>query len=217
VTSVVRRRTTPAPPAPEAVACPFFGQRHQRLVIGVDASLTGTALAFLDLDTEAWHVVRHRPKHKGVRRLAEIQTFVDGNLRQAKLTSDSVEHIVMEGYAFSRQMAHSIGEGGGAVKLVIFELFGSTEVGCPSIITSGGLKKFTVGSGKQSGDDRVEKSDMKLAVYKRWRAEFKDDNECDAFALAQVAKGLVAPKGLAQYQMEALAKVDRHAGWEPAR
>lgn len=51
----------------------------------------------------------------------------------------------------------------------------------PVRISPSTLKKFTTGSG--IGD----KSSMKMLTLKKWGLEFKDDNECDAYACARLA------------------------------
>lgn len=222
MTKVRRRTPTPRAVPAEAVvhqkAETFLGDRHGRIVIGIDASLTGTALAMIDVDSGEWAAYRHRPKHRGVRRLLEIQRFVFEHVWAAKMTSDEVLHVCMEGYAFSRQMAHSIGEGGAAVKMALISALGvNNQVAYPSVIANNGLKKFVTGSGKVSGEDRITKSDMKLSVFKKWGPEFRDDNECDAFALAKVAHALADDEvaaALAKYARDALFKTERHAEWD---
>lgn len=51
----------------------------------------------------------------------------------------------------------------------------------PVRISPSTLKKFATGSG--IGD----KSSMKMLTLKKWGLEFKDDNECDAYACARLA------------------------------
>lgn len=230
---VARRSTTPAPQEAEAVASispppitkmgpeakaqtdkdPFLGKRHKRVVIGIDASLTGTALCFYDPDTGEYGAYRLKPKTKGVRRLIEIEIFVHQRLRLLRFVCDEVSHICMEDYGFAgKGKVFHLGEGGGAVKMAIVRAYGSKhKVSYPSLVAPTALKKFVLGKGVG------EKSDMKMQTLKRWGAEFSDDNECDAFGLAQIAALLVRPdlaEQATQYQQEVLAKVDLHAEWE---
>jgi hypothetical protein len=128
--------------------------------------------------------------------------------------SEDIPHVVMEAYGFASQKGHTIGEGGGAVKLALLSALGANnKAAYPSTVAPNTLKKFVTGSGGKGS----EKSDMKLATFKKWGAEFKDDNECDAFCLAQMGLVLVrldARPALAQYADEALAKVTLHAEWD---
>lgn len=222
----VARRTTPASPEPETVAAhpevvaahgakgdPYLGVRHDRTVIGIDASLTGTAIACYDPDTGAHGAYRLKPKHKGVRRLLEIQNFVYSKVHLARMVSREVPHVVLEDYAMGIRggRVFSIGEGGGAVKLGLIQALGLVNrEAYPHLVSPPSLKKFV------TGDGRSDKSDMKMVTLKRWGVEFKDDNECDAFGLAQIA-ALIARPDLAEeapkFQQEVLKKVTWHAEW----
>jgi Holliday junction resolvasome RuvABC endonuclease subunit len=233
VRKVARRATTPAEPEPEAVTPlsppsipkmgpaakaqtekdPFLGKRHERIVVGIDASLTGTAICLYDPDTGQHGAYRLKPKSKGVRRLIEIGIFVYQRLHLARFVCNEISHICMEDYAMgAKGKTFHMGEGGGAVKTAIIQALGSNhKVAYPTLVSPTALKKFVLG--KSQG----EKSDMKMATLKRWGAEFSDDNECDAFGLAQVAALLVREdlaKEATQAQQEVLAKVNLHAEWE---
>lgn len=186
-----RRKTAPVeeqkPPA--VTSDPFFGKRHARTVVGIDPSATGTAIAFLDIDTGAHVAYRYKTKETGVRRLSGIRTFVKDRLMMAKLTSASIPHVCMEGYGFASQKGHTLGEVGGVIKVALLDALGTTSPAAyPTIVAPTTAKKFATGSGK--GD----KNQVLLAIYKRWGVEFADDNEADAFVLAQFAGGLAAPE-----------------------
>ena len=211
MTKVARRRTTPAEPEPEAVASgPFLGHRHGRVVVGIDGSLTGTAICFLDLDTGEHEAYRHKPKTRGVQRLVEIQRFIYEKCHGLGLVSDEVCMVVMEEYGFAgKGKVFHMGEGGGAIKLGLIQALGiQRKVAYPSTVSPTSLKKFVLGKGVG------EKSDMKIQVFKRWGVEFSDDNECDAYGLAQVAACLIEPDRAANdAQREVLAKAEVHAEW----
>ena len=63
------------------------------------------------------------------------------------------------------------------------------------------LKQFVTGKGN------TKKSEVMLQVYKKWGAEFSDDNLADAYVLAQMLKGKVNDKGLTKLQQSVLDKV----------
>lgn len=72
----------------------------------------------------------------------------------------------------------------------------------PLRISATTLKKFVTGSGK------ADKSDMRMHSFKKWGVDFKDDNECDAYAcarLAAVARHLINPDH--KYELECAVTV----------
>jgi hypothetical protein len=85
----------------------------------------------------------------------------------------------MEGYAFGSQMANMLGELGGMVKLTLLD-FGIY----PLIVPPTNLKKYVTGKG-----NGISKSQILMYVYKKWDAEFSDDNAADSFALARLVSG----------------------------
>lgn len=60
------------------------------------------------------------------------------------------------------------------------------------------LKKFVLGKG-QGGKD-----EMRLGVFKRWGVEFKTDDQCDAYGLAQMARSLYTGEVASKAQAESL-------------
>jgi hypothetical protein len=54
----------------------------------------------------------------------------------------------------------------------------------PLIIPPTTLKKYVAGKGKD-----VKKSQMLLAVFKKWGVELTDDNAADSYSLARIASG----------------------------
>ena len=167
-------------------------------VVGLDLSLTGTA--YVVLDTNGNIVDKHviRPKKKGVERLEEIQDHMLGFL--AKLPFGTP--FAVEGYAFgANQVAHSQGELGGVIRLLLYEnKFPYIDV-APSIV-----KKFATGKGN------AKKEQVMLHVMKRWGHHFETNDEADAFVLALIALESfhgVSPTQLTIPQKESLAKVGK--------
>ena len=72
-----------------------------------------------------------------------------------------------------------LGELGGMVKLTLLD-FGIY----PLIVPPTNLKKYVTGKG-----NGISKSQMLLQVYKKWDAEFTDDNAADSYALARLVSG----------------------------
>lgn len=185
----------------------------QRYVFGLDLSLraTGLCIACGNPDDKLGNTLSVRSKLIGVgeelrgpERLSVITQLIFAwqkeELGQCMGPGDL---YVTEGYAFSAQQAHSLGEIGGCVRRVIWESGGNLIVVPPTT-----LKKFVTGKG--SGDKNV----IIKHVYKRWAFDVDDDNECDAFGCAML--GLVSLKDEARqtkFEREMLTtKVQRYAG-----
>jgi hypothetical protein len=60
------------------------------------------------------------------------------------------------------------------------------------------LKKYVTGKGTG-----VQKNQMLLQVYKKWDAEFNDDNAADSYGLARIARGT----DVLAYEIEILEKL----------
>ena len=139
-------------------------------VWGLDLSLTATGSVILASShsvVETWKP----PNLRGPTRLAWFREKVEDVLQrfQPRLT-------VLEGYGFSAQhsRAHSLGELGGVVRLALH------GAGAPFlVVTPSSLKKYVTGKGN------APKAIMIREVYRRWAVELDDDNQADAYSLAQ--------------------------------
>lgn len=180
----------------------FNGSTRQPSVIGIDSSATSFGLCVYGLETKQAHAWTFKPKTRGTIRLFEINEWLSRTLNTISLRATSVELSCMEGYAFSRQMAHMLGEVGGTAKLAMLKNFGMKHpAAIPVVVTPPALKKFVTGKGN------AEKSDMKLQVYKLWGVEFKDDNQADAYGLCRIAESLVTGHTPFKYQEEVISKL----------
>jgi hypothetical protein len=179
--------------------------------IGIDQSLTHfAACAIRGPEDDNEEMLVMKPKVKGARRLWELQT---GLMRWlVKLDAElPVQHIAMEGYAFSRQMGHALGECGGMTKLALLDAFGvENQLAYPSIPTNNQVKMFCGLPGN------AQKNLMLKAVFKKWGKDFGDDNEADAYALAKIACSLSTGARF-EYEKAVLAKIKVHAEWEPLK
>jgi len=141
---------------------------------GIDQSYSGFAVTLFDKDSLKYQTTVYKSEKRGIERLRDIQA----HLMDALVEWD-IADVAMEGYAFSSQMANMLGELGGMVKLVLLD-FGIY----PLIVPPTNLKKYVTGKGQG-----VPKSQMLLYVYKKWDAEFTDDNAADSYALARLVSG----------------------------
>ena len=142
--------------------------------MGIDQSYSGFAVTLLT--ENRYHTRVYKSEERGIRRLNDIKRFLDEYLVDLPCV---IQDVAMEGYAFGSQMANMLGELGGMVKLSLFDvdLY-------PLIVPPTSLKKYVTGKGQG-----IPKSQMVLHVYKKWGAEFSDDNAADSYALAQLVSG----------------------------
>lgn len=181
------------------------GERlHGPMFVGIDASLTGHAIALVDRAMHH-HIFVYKPPHKGVVRLEEIRQYV---YRALFPFHERVVEVAMEGYSFGSQTrAHSMGECGAATKMALFELFRGRREGFPTLVPPPSLKKFVTGKGNS------KKQEMLLGVYKKWGVELNNDNAADALALARVAAAVHLGSEL-KYEQEVVERLTRNTEWE---
>ena len=141
--------------------------------LGIDQSYSGFAITAYQNGN--YYTEVYKSDKRGIDRLRDIQAHTMNWLHQF----DNVKDVAMEGYAFGSQMANMLGELGGMVKLTLLD-FGIY----PLIVPPTNLKKYVTGKG-----NGISKSQMLLQVYKKWDAEFTDDNAADSYALARLVSG----------------------------
>lgn len=161
--------------------------------VGIDPSLTGTAIVVIDHDGTIKECLRITTSYKEMERLLVIRNRV-----LDIITSYKPCLVGMEGYAFgAKQKREAMGELGGILKISMF------EVGIKYIIVPPTtVKKFATGKGN------AKKDHMLLAVYKKWGHEFKTNDEADAFVIASITKAIDTNENdLLVYENEALRKI----------
>ena len=141
--------------------------------LGIDQSYSGFAITAYQNGN--YYTEVYKSDKRGIDRLRDIQAHTMNWLHQF----DNVTDVAMEGYALGSQMANMLGELGGMVKLTLLD-FGIY----PLIVPPTNLKKYVTGKG-----NGISKSQMLLQVYKKWDAEFTDDNAADSYALARLVSG----------------------------
>lgn len=171
-----------------------FPPGHTFQAIGIDPSLTGFAVCAYNSDTD-WLVHVLKPDTRGPERLDEITTHLVKFIMMNAIHT-TTDHIAIEGTVRNSPSASVLGELVGAVKLEVFRNFGTLPMlNVPPM----SLKKYVSGSGKA-----VTKSQMLLSVFKKYGAEFTDDNAADAFGLARIAAGVATT----QYEKDVLVRLD---------
>lgn len=173
------------------------------LILGIDPSLTHTGIITIDpADNKVVHQLTIIPKVKGVQRLAEYSEFFEQFLMQ-----HTIDRAVIEGYGYSPRQNNlmGLGELGGIIRLELYKSDVPFHVVAPM-----SLKKFGTGSGK--GD----KNKIMLSVYRKYGIELKDDNQTDAFILAQIGirilqqKDGTLPNNAPKYELEVIKTVLKH-------
>ncbi len=161
-------------------------------IVGIDASLTGTGIAYLqDRREPVTEVIRSRKS--GVERLIEIRDQVRSHLPFADL-------VVIEGYSFaSANQAHQMGELGGVLRVMLAEAYVQWIEVPPSQV-----KKFATGRGN------AKKEEMAVAIFKRWGREFATNDEADAFVLAKIGEAFLGEAGpLTAFQIDVINSLKR--------
>jgi crossover junction endodeoxyribonuclease RuvC len=163
-------------------------------VMGVD---TSTKTGYVILDDEGGvvnvGVLNHKPEsnrfarfHKYVREIAEL------------VDAYGVDLVIIEGYSYAGKFNNSLQyELGACIRMKLF------EDGTPFVeVQPTSLKKFVTGKGN------CKKDLMLLNVYKRWDFDTSDDNEADAYGLAQMGRAIKGHDvGLPAVNLTALEKV----------
>ena len=143
--------------------------------IGIDQSLRGTGVAVLEDDILV-PVLLHRIETKALRavtRLAAIRDAIKDLLigYQPVLTA-------MEGYSYgSTGRVFELGEAGGVIKLALYDQQRQFLIVPPS-----SLKLFV------ADDGAADKAKMARCTLAKWKRKIDQDDLCDAYGLARVAR-----------------------------
>jgi len=148
------------------------------IYLGIDQSYSGFGMCFLGSDGSFKATVTSF-SNTGVDRLIDVQSHVIKSIEE-ETGGRALSDAAMEGYAYGSQMANMAGELGATVKLTLYTNYSIY----PLIVPPTSLKKYVTGKG-----NNVKKSQVMLAVYKKWGVELLDDNAADAYALAKMAEG----------------------------
>lgn len=152
----------------------FFSEKptKQPVWMGIDQSLTGFAICFLDKNDNYEIAVLH-PKNRGAARLRDIYAYLEDAIIRF-----NPEDIAMEGTVVHSASASVLGELSGIVKLCLQD-----QGYIPLIVPPLTLKKFVIGNARSA-----QKSHMLLQIYKRYGVELSDDNAADAYGLARIVR-----------------------------
>jgi Holliday junction resolvasome RuvABC endonuclease subunit len=89
-----------------------------------------------------------------------------------------------------------LGELGGVVRLVLH------DAGIPFVVVPPtSLKLFVAGNGS------ADKDQMRTSTLGKWGVDFDQDDECDAYGLAQVARAVHLNTGKTRSELEVVKKL----------
>ncbi|MDX2480722.1 MAG: hypothetical protein QNK24_10355 [Desulfuromusa sp.] len=150
--------------------------------VGVDVSLTNTAVVSIDKDGKitssigkiGYTLSDDDDVWKETERAVIITNAVVGFI-------DGCKFSAIEGYAYQAKgkRTYQIGELGGMIRSEIFKRSWNHK---PVFISPTSLKKFATGGG------RADKKKIRECVEIIWGFDCKDDNIVDAFVLAQMMR-----------------------------
>ncbi len=152
-------------------------------VVGIDPSATGTGVAAIDLEEGTLlSTKRLAVGGFGVERLHRIKVA----LSEWLFSLPPVLHVAMEGYGFNitDSQSHKLGEVGGVIKLLLYQEL-SAPANYPSFPAPSQVKKYATGKGT------AKKEEMLKTVYRKWGVDLATSDEADAYACAQIARGVL--------------------------
>lgn len=160
---------------------------QQSIAIGIDQSLTGFAMAAVDMvRPDQYEIWVYKSPYSGVERLVDIHDWIRQKLWFLEEDQGNfIEHTAMEGSVLASFSALKLGELAATVKLCLYSYFKPyNEIAAsPLQVPPMTLKKYVAGKGN------AKKQEMLLQTYKRWGIELNDDNAADAYGLARLAAG----------------------------
>ena len=166
-------------------------------VIGIDPSLSATGVVDAD---GGLHTITSKPDDGTVADRARRIATITAHLRPHRLTDAHL--VVIEGPAFSRQGQAGVHLRAGLWWRIVGLLH---SAGVPvAEVSPSALKKYATGKGT------ADKSDMRMALYKRAGLDVPSDDEADAWWLRQMGLAHLGDPGavpLPQAHLSALDKV----------
>lgn len=169
------------------------------MVVGLDLSLTGTGVTVLDNDGNVVEMTTIKSKPSGSRNIDELLRINGIVVEILKYISKyEPELIVIENIAFGlRGKTQSLSQ---LTALNYFVRDMARQYKTPFVLVApNSNKKYCTGNGSSKKDM------MTMFVLKKWGVECGNDNESDAYSLAQIGLALLGyNKDLLKYEEEVL-------------
>ena len=168
-------------------------------IIAIDPSLASTGLVVLKGNDLAYKgTVKTEPTKTAKAEMERLERIIDEIFKVVAKWHEEGMWGAIEGLSFGSIYGKT--ETRTALNYMIRERFIDWKIPL-LIVPPKTLKKFC------SGNGNAKKEDMKLAVFKRWHFEDKDDNIIDAYTLARLAECRINGFGT-KADMEAVSKVE---------
>lgn len=168
----------------------------KKTFLGLDLSLRATGCVSINTDGQIIHNQLIKTKSTESN-LAELERLLNIKNQIGLLLIPYPTLVVIEGISFmSGPMATALSQLSGLNYLIREELYKNKLKFIICAPTT--LKKFATGKGN------CDKNIVMLEVYKNWGETFVDDNRCDAYVMAQIARmisGYSKPKNKAQEEV----------------
>lgn len=164
------------------------------MFLGIDQSLRSTGIAVLRSGTtRPEYLATIEPgKLRGAERLASIYGEIEDVLKNY-----GIRRAALEGYSMeSVNRSFDLGELGGIVRLCLIRNNVNFIVVPPL-----SLKLFVTGKGQAS------KTQVQTATMKRWGQAINQDDECDAYGLAHVARVYETGDSAIRCELEVVSKL----------
>jgi len=148
-------------------------------VIGIDPSLTGTAICSWDSGVikRSLHITPPSKQCEGFDRVVHIVNSLSQYINDTK----EITCIAKEGYSYSSKGAvYQIGELGGCINMLIKRVLPDVPF---YVFSPKTVKKFCLGNGNIKKD-----SAYLLKVYDQFDIRFDTDDDADAFMIAYMAE-----------------------------
>ena len=168
------------------------------MFVGIDPSLTNTAIVWLDGNKVIFHHIIKTPPTKdwknGIYRIRGIITELTSILYPN--TVPYIHCVVLEGYSYgSRFQSHQLGELGYALRDYLLGVYGELVF----VVPPKTLVKFVTGNGNSKKKDVANK-------IKSMGIELPTEHHYDACSCALFGKGIMNNAGLSKLQRVVLEK-----------
>lgn len=172
---------------------------NKDLFLGIDPSLTGTGLIFLDNTNNIVKEELIKSKPRGKEPVPELERIL--SIIRAVFDNDfqNVIGVCLEGPAFMSRNTSSLVQLGYLNYRIREELY-NRQIPF-TIVPPTSLKKFACGKGN------AKKDLVLLSVYKEWDVYFEDDNLADAYVLARMAKCIATKEEVTKVKQDVLNKL----------
>jgi crossover junction endodeoxyribonuclease RuvC len=178
------------------------------LIIGIDPSLTSTGIVVLrDGKVELAETTKNRPDLGTIERVKlireRIASIIENLINEEKTEWQAPDLIVIEGFSYGSKgrSVFDIAYLGWRIREDLERLKEQDNIPWLEVPPSQ-LKKFATGQGNANKEIILQQ------VYKRWGVEFSDNNQADAYVLAQIGRAYLGDtEGLTAFQQEVIANL----------